>query len=215
VVESGSEEEDEEQLSYFGPVRKAGVPRARKTEEMGPPITTDEKMALLDPSHLHILKNFVDEARATIRKVMEMKGHRRRAVTDTVLREIAIAFPQTKEEMLLVEGMTEDTYQIVGPALLRLIQQARKNYDAIKRAQDDLPETWGGEDDVDNDIVEISDDDEAADEDDAADEFDDSEFEDLDLDESESSRYFSASSSVQQFNKQSEWQDKHCCGLRS
>ena len=196
VVESGSE--DDEDCDDFEPVRKAGVPRPRKVREMGPPITTDEKIAQLNDEHRHILTDFVEKARQSVSKIMAAKSLRRRPVSDTVLREIGIAFPKTRPELLNVEGMTEDICQIVGTPLLRLIKLASKDYDAIMGGYEDLPAEERGED-----VVEISDD-----EDDGfivPDGQEESEDEDDDVEESENSHYFSATAEVDDFNSRSEW----------
>lgn len=190
VVESDS---DEGELDFFEPIRKAGIPRKNKKHEMGPPITTDDKIAQLDDGHRHVLEDFVEKARDSVSKIMMSRSLRRRPVSDTILREIAIAFPKNRDEMLNVEGMTEEIYQNVGQMLLKLIKAAYVDYDAIMRAQEDLPDEYD-----DPDVVEISDDDDGFVVDDEGDDN-----EDEDVEESENSRYFSASAEVDRFNSQS------------
>lgn len=191
----GSDSEGEEELDYFEPVRKAGVLRQPKIREMGPPITIDEKIAQLDDGHRLVLQEFVEKAREGVEKIMKSKSLRRRPVSDTVLREIAIAFPKSKTEMLNVNGMDEDTYQMIGPVLLRLIKSAYNEYDAIMRAQEDLPD-----DTADQGVVEISDDDDRPG---LPDEYQDSENGDDSFEESEQSHYFDAAAEVEKFNSQS------------
>ena len=194
IVESDSESESE--LDYFEPVRKAGVPKKRQSREMGPPITIDHRIAELDEGHRHVLQDFMEKARDSVGKIMRSKSLRRRPISDTVLREVAIALPKTQKELQDIEGMDDDTYQNVGSALLKLSKSAYNDYNAIKEAQGELPDGL-----VDPDVVEISDD-EGDDfvvpdgEEDSGEESDEA---------SENSRYFSASAEVDKFNSQSRW----------
>ena len=194
VVESDSEGESE--LDYFEPVRKAGVPMKAKSRQMGPPITLDEQIARLDDEHRHIFQDFMEKARDSVGKVMVSKSLRRRPISDTVLRKIAIALPKTQEDMLDIEGMDEDTYQNVGAVLLRLSSSAHDNYTAIKVALGQVPNDSAGQA-----VVEISDDEYdglvvPGNQEDSGEEG---------AEASESSRYFSVSAKVDNFNSQSRW----------
>ena len=193
VIESDSEGESE--LEYFEPVRIAGVPKKRTTREMGPPITTDSKIADLDDTHRYVLQDFVEKSREAVTKIMASKSLRRRPISDTILREIAIAFPRTKEDMLNIAGMDDDMYQIVGAVLLRLSKSAHGDYQALVYAQGNVPD-----DSVDRNVVEISDDE---DDNDSFIEPDNGNSGDEVAEASESSRYFSASAEVDRFNSQS------------
>lgn len=194
IVHSDSEGESE--LEFFEPVRKAGIARKAKSREIGPPITLDEQIARLDKGHRHILQDFMERARDSVSKIMVSKSLRRRPVSDTMLRKIAIALPMDQQEMLDIEGMDGDIYQNVGPMLLRLSKSAQNDYAAIKMAQGEVSDEAEGQD-----VVEISDDD-----DDGFVVPDDEEFsEDEGAEALESSRYFSASVEVDKFNSQSRW----------
>ena len=192
IVQSDSEEESE--LEFFEPVRKAGAPRKAKSREMGNPITLDEQIARLDEGHQHMLQDFMEKARDSVSKIMVSKSLRRRPISDTMLRKIAIALPKDRQEMLDIVGMDEDIYQNVGPVLLRLSKSAQMNYAAIKVALGKVMDDAEGQD-----VVEISDD-----EDDGFVVPDDEEFnEDEGAEASESSRYFPTSEGVDRFNSQS------------
>ena len=194
IVQSDSEGESE--LEFFEPVRQAGVPKKAKSRELGNPITLDEQIARLDEGHRHILQDFMEKARDGVSKVMVSKSLRRRPISDTMLRKIAVALPKDRQEMLDIEGMDEDIYQTIGPILLRLSKSAQNDYAAIKVAQGEVLDEAEGQD-----VVEISDDD-----DDGFVVPDDQEFsEDEGAEASESSRYFSTSAEVDKFNSQSRW----------
>ncbi|RMD44004.1 hypothetical protein DV735_g1106, partial [Chaetothyriales sp. CBS 134920] len=167
-----------------GPVRTMSKPNRAPKRRSGPPIALDERVAGLDPSHRHVLDWFVEQGRALVIKTMQDKDLRTRPVADVVLREIAIEFPETKEAMLKIRGMTEETYKLIGPQLLRLARSARSDYEAIVQAQADLPTEANAAR-----VVEISDDEDyGADDVDFPESFEDEEA----AAGSESSRYFSA-----------------------
>jgi bloom syndrome protein len=190
------DDDDEDHITHFESVRQAGVPRKCKKRDSGPPITIDEKLGSLDDVHRHIVDDFLEKSRAVVSKVMMDKDLRIRPISDTTLREIAIDFPLTKRAMLDVHGMTENTYSTIGPRLLRLVRTAHNDYEAMMRAQEDVPDETNA-----HDIVEISD--EEGDDFVVHDDFIESDEDEVD--ESESSRYFSANGddAVHRFNHQS------------
>lgn len=57
-----SEENDEEEEEGFEPIREAGKPQ-RTTRQLGPPITTDEKLERLNPTHRMVVEDFVIHAK--------------------------------------------------------------------------------------------------------------------------------------------------------
>jgi bloom syndrome protein len=194
----------ESDIDYFEPIREHGVPRRSKTRELGPPITTDQKMAKLNPTHRHVVNDFVESAKKSLKGIMLSMSLRRQPVTDTQLREMAITFPQNSQELLQIEGMDEDKLARYGPRLLKLVKEAHNNYEAIMRAQEDKPD-----DPNHKNVVEIS-----SDEDDDfindEDEFDMSQS-DVDFDDTETSQYFSAPDpEVERFNAQSETTQATC-----
>lgn len=211
-VQESSEDDDDQDSEGFAPVKEYGVPRTQKKSRMGPSITKDRKMARLDDAHRHVLEVFMEEARNEVSKIMFRNDLRQRQVTDSLLREIGVNFPENDEELVRISGLNAETYKLFGPTLLRLVKSARNNYDAIMAAQgEDLDPNEEASQDEDvyhrhkarqgqaqdpnhNLVVEISDD-----------EVDNGEFSasDEDLDETESSHYFSVNDQVSQFNNKS------------
>jgi bloom syndrome protein len=193
--DSGDEDED---ISSFAPVREYGVPVQSNKHQLGPPITIDKKLEQLNPTHRHIVEDFVDNAKKQCRNIMMQMSLKQQPFSDTVLREMAINFPQTNEELLAIEGVDPERVRLHGPRFLKLIQEANKNYEAMMRAQEDRPV-----DPNHKNVVEISDDDE--DEEDANVQLS-QEFSDLDFDDTETSQYFTADrvdSEVENFNARS------------
>ncbi|KEF52483.1 bloom syndrome protein [Exophiala aquamarina CBS 119918] len=205
-LESSDDDEEDQESDGFAPVKEYGVPSIQKKSRMGPPITKDRILAKLDDAHKHVLGIFMEEARNAVQAIMNRNSLQQRQVTNSLLREIGIQFPMTEEELIRITKLNAETYKLFGPTLLRLVQSARENYEAIMAAQgDDLdPNQEASEDeyrerDLDpnhNIVVEISDDDE-----------DNRDFSpsDNDLDETESSHYFSVPDDVNQFNNKSKF----------
>ena len=206
AVESSDDEEEDQDSDGFAPVKEYGVPIVQKKSRMGPPITKDRALAKLDDAHQHVLEVFMEEARNAVQMIMDRNKLQQRQVTNSLLREIGIKLPTTDKELIRITKLNAQTYKFFGSTLLRLVKSARENYDAIMAAQgDDLdPGDEASEDedqgrDLDpnhNIVVEISDDDE-----------DKGEFSpsDEDVDETESSHYFSVPDDVSQFNNKSKF----------
>jgi bloom syndrome protein len=196
TVFEDSDEEDED-ISSFAPVREYGVPIQSSKRQLGPPITTDKKLERLNPTHRHIVEDFVDNAKKQCRNIMVQMSLKQQPFSDTVLREMAINFPQNNEELLSIEGVDPERVRLHGPRFLKLIQEANKNYEAMMRAQEDRPV-----DPNHKNVVEISDDE---DDEDANVQLS-QEFSDLDFDDTETSQYFTADhldSEVENFNARS------------
>jgi bloom syndrome protein len=198
VVESDSEGD-----SDFEPIRQAGRAKATKKRSLGPPITTDEKLANLDDMHRHILDDFVEKARKAVKKIMMNRDLRRNSISDSMLREMAIDFPATKDNLLRIRGMSDDLCEVYGSELLKLIEVAQSNYLAIKDAQGDDEFYAGAGQDA---VFEISDDNDDFVVDDDFDEVDDES-------QGENSQYFRASADVQRFNNRRKRRSSGCDAL--
>jgi bloom syndrome protein len=163
--------------------------RSKGKSKLGAPITADESVDSLNDIHRHILEDFVETAKKQVERIVIGKGLRQKPISDRVLREIAIKFPQNTEELRAIAGLNAEMFKVFGPVLLRLIQAAYNDYEAMMRAQEDRPD-----DPNHRTVVEISDDEAREDEFPAS---------DMDSDGSETSHYFSVPESVRRFNEQS------------
>ncbi|EXJ90900.1 bloom syndrome protein [Capronia coronata CBS 617.96] len=163
--------------------------RDKERPPLGPPITADDDIGSLNQIHQHILEDFVEKAKREIERQVIAKDLRQKPVTDRILRQIAIQFPQSEEELQEMTGLNPEMFRLLGPPLLRLITAAYDNYEAMMRAQEGRPD-----DPNHQTVVEISDDDGEAEV------FSQS---DSEPDESENSHYFSVPDQVRQFNEQS------------
>jgi bloom syndrome protein len=168
---------------------RRAVKRA-KADSRSAPITSDECISNLNEIHQYVLEDFVEGAKKDIERIVIAKSLRRKPITDQMLRDIAVNFSQTEQEIRKRTRLNDDMYKIFGPMLLRLITTAYNNYEAMMRAQEDPPE-----DPNHKTVVMISDDDNDRD--------DDFVENDTDMDETESSHYFSVADEVSQFNQRS------------
>jgi bloom syndrome protein len=190
------EVDEDSDIDDFEPVREKGVARRSKTRELGPPITTDEKMDRLNSPHRHIVEDFVGQAKSALQRFVFEKSLRRQPISDTQLREMAIAFPQSQQELRMIEGMNDYNVTTYGRLLLRLVKTAFDNYEEIMRTTEDTPA-----DPNHRNVVEISSDEENFINDE--DEFDMSQSE-VEFEDTETSQYFSAPDpDVERFNAQS------------
>ena len=189
LSEDSSEGEDD--LSFFEPVRGRGVPSRPTGRQPGPPITDDEKLARLNPTHRHVLDDFMDNAKKLSSSIMLEKGLRSQPFSDRILREMAINFPLNNQALMEIDGVEADKVQRYGTRFIRMVRDAHNTYEALMRAQEDQPD-----DPNHRNVVEISDDDQ--DVEDEADDSDDHEFSD-----EETSQYFQLAPDVAAFNAQS------------
>jgi bloom syndrome protein len=189
LAEDSSEGEDE--LSFFEPVRGRGVPARDIARQLGPPITDDEKLARLNPTHRHVLDYFMGNAKKESGAIMLRRGLRSQPFSNSILREMAINFPLSKEDLLQIRGIDADKVERYGDRFLGLIVDAHNTYEALMRAQEDR-----FDDPNHRNVVDISDDDQ--DVDGALEDADDHEFSD-----EETSQYFQLAPDVAAFNAQS------------
>ena len=182
-------DEADEDSEGFEPVRRAGLPSAPKKRPLGPPITTDEKMASLNETHQDIVAGFVREAEDICDKIHLKKGLRDRPFTNTILREMAIEFPKNEEEMLKIPNIDPDKVRRYGNNFYSLIQETHSFYEGSMQRHEDRPQDPNHQ----NVVLISSDEDEGANA---------GELEDSDDDDSpeERSTYFEPESEVAAFN---------------
>jgi bloom syndrome protein len=190
TIEDSSEGEDD--LSCFEPIRDRGVPPRETKRPLGPPITDDEKLARLNPTHRHVLDDFMGNAKKESSTIMLQKGLRSQPFSDSILREMAINFPLTTADLLKIDGIEADRVERYGTRFLKLIVDAYNTYEALMRAQEDKPD-----DPNHRNVVEISDDDQ-----DVEDELEDAD--DHEFSDEETSQYFQLAPDVAAFNAQRE-----------
>ncbi|KKY20138.1 putative family helicase [Diplodia seriata] len=163
-------------------------------QKLGAPITTDEKMVALDELHQDVVEEFVREGRSECQKILIGRNLRSHPFTDTVLREMAISFPETQKELMNIPGADAQMVTLYGERFLRLVKRYKNNFESMTGQHLQQADKVK---DPNHEIIEISDEDE---------EDDDAAFEDeLDLDAEESSDECRSS----YFNPQEADPDRH------
>ena len=181
--------ETESDSEGFEPIRRPGLSKVSKKRQLGPPITVDRKLEGLSEIHRDIIEEFVKEAKAKCNDICMQMNLRSHPFTESILREMAIEFPDNEEEMLKIPGIDPDKVSRYGRKFYGMIRNARRHYKQTVQQEEDRPQDPNHEN-----VVLISSDDE--DDDHAGD------IEDLDDDESlqERSAYFEPSPDVAAFN---------------
>lgn len=114
-------------------------PKARKSRlPMGPPILNDVRMegAGLDGIHEDILGEFIIEAKVTEEKTRNLRNLRTPIFTEQQLREMAIRWTVSLEQMCLIPGINVDKVNRYGEALLPLIRRYHKQYQQMMGRND-------------------------------------------------------------------------------
>ncbi|KAI0842824.1 hypothetical protein F5Y06DRAFT_256186 [Hypoxylon sp. FL0890] len=149
VVMSDDEESDQEYSRFSNGYAKDGfvVPddnfdddfetmpptrsRARsQRKSLGPPISHDVRMvdAGLTSLHEDVVRNFVEAAKKEEEELRNLKNLRTPIFTEQQLREMAIRWTVSLDEMHSIPGINNDKVDRYGSALLPLIQDCRAQY---------------------------------------------------------------------------------------
>lgn len=156
-----SEAEDESDAFEPAPLpRSRTIAKSSKTsrQKLGPPITTDEKMARLDELHQDVVEAFVLAGRSECQRILMLRNLRAHPFTDTVLREMAISFPDTQKELMEIPGIDHHMVTLHGERFLKLIKQFKNSFESMSGPKPDRVM------DPNHEIIEISDEDDEEDE---------------------------------------------------
>ena len=142
-------ETEDESEDGFGPIIEKGQSRSLSKRALGPPITIDEKLERLNAIHRMVVEDFLQNAKELSQKVSShintlsrqvtedyqilfkksLKGH---PFTDTILREMAINFPQSNLPALYGSGALADKRQMRTKCLRFLALTPKKFTSMVK-----------------------------------------------------------------------------------
>lgn len=131
---NGYEQDDfcvpDDEEDYFEPVHKTSIKsrRQRTLEELGPPISRATGDEVLDDVHGMIVAAFLDEAKNLEEELRNNKGYRRPLFTETQLRQMAIGWTTTVDQMRRVPGIKIENVDKFGTKFLPLVLQFYDNY---------------------------------------------------------------------------------------
>jgi bloom syndrome protein len=104
--------------------------RQRKgpTRKVGPPISHDGRLEDLPEIHQLMVQSFVQEAKQLEEKLRNEKGIHRPLFTETNLREMAIRWTLTLDEMRTLKGIDSSKVDKFGSKFLPLLRQFNNQY---------------------------------------------------------------------------------------
>ena len=123
----------DDESDYFEEDNTGPRSRLAKGHSLGPPITTDQKLASLEDLHQKVVENFVILAKRKCDDIYHKRGLRDRPFTDSSLREMAINFTPSLDEMENIYGVDKEKVRRFGKEFLPLIQDAKRYYEDLRR----------------------------------------------------------------------------------
>ncbi|KAI1142832.1 hypothetical protein F5Y05DRAFT_133354 [Hypoxylon sp. FL0543] len=150
------DDDSDDDFETMAPSRSRARPRRK---ELGPPISHDMRMNDADLNSLHddVVRNFVEEAKGLEEHMRNLKNLRMPIFTEQQLREMAIRWTVSLDEMRSVPGINIDKVDRYGAKLLPLIQRYRARYQEMTNQTS--PKAAAGASGSRN-VVEVSSDDE-------------------------------------------------------
>ncbi|KAJ6128966.1 hypothetical protein N7471_010183 [Penicillium samsonianum] len=118
----------DEDSDGFEPIRTTGKPRRANTHEMGPPITSDQKLDRLDHMHRVVVEDFQEHAKIMLQDLVVKKGLRCQPFSDQVLRDMGISFPKNLTELSAIPDIDQDKVKRYGRQILGLVDNAKRRY---------------------------------------------------------------------------------------
>ena len=190
-------DDDDDEDDGFEPIREGG--RSLRTQPPPPPkrigqrITSDHTMENLSEMHRYVVDAFVQKAKGIVEKIQNNNHMHTVPFSDTVLRQMAIRFTETEEQMLRIPDADPERVRLYGKHFTKLVKDCRRQYNEMSGGNDD-PRVL--DPNLQNVIDLVSDDDDEND--DYGPEFSGS---DMEEDEGEASNYFRPDPRVQAFNQ--------------
>lgn len=132
-IAADSEEEEE----YFEPLQSRGKQRETTPAGLGPPVTTDERMEALPELHRVFVYQFVEEAKKEVDRIKNDRNMSRLFFNETNLREMAIGWTVTLEDMRRVPGINVDAVNKWGKYIIPIVARYSKNYDDAMSGRED------------------------------------------------------------------------------
>ncbi|KAF2001065.1 hypothetical protein P154DRAFT_464906 [Amniculicola lignicola CBS 123094] len=155
VAPADSDDED-----AFDPLPVKKSLKSGRRKELGQPITIDERVADLDDVQKDVLQSFMTNAKNMARDILLNKGLRKTPFSDTILREMGILLPKTKDELLAIPNINEEMVKLYGAEFLPLIAKTRQFYREMGTSLPGRQDQEVTYDPNHNYVVEISSDDE-------------------------------------------------------
>ncbi|KAJ0121295.1 RecQ helicase MUSN [Diaporthe amygdali] len=140
---NGYEQDDfcvpDDEDDYFGPAQKTATRsrRQRTLDELGPPISKATDHDALDDIHEFIVAAFLDDAKKLEEQLRNSKGYRRPLFTEIQLRQMAITWTTTVDQMRRIPGIKTENVDKFGTKFIPLVLQFYDNYREMMGQDDD------------------------------------------------------------------------------
>lgn len=124
---------------YFEPAQKTATRsrRQRTLDELGPPISKATDDDALDDIHEFIVAAFLDDAKKLEEQLRNNKGYRRPLFTEIQLRQMAITWTTTVDQMRRIPGIKTENVDKFGTKFIPLVLQFYDNYREMMGQDDD------------------------------------------------------------------------------
>lgn len=140
---NGYEQDDfcvpDDEEDYFEPVHKTAIKsrRQRTLEELGPPISRATGDDVLDDVHAMIVAAFLDEAKNLEEQLRNNKGYRRPLFTESQLRQMAIRWTKTVDQMRRIPEIKTENVDKFGTKFIPIVMRFYDNYREMMGQGDD------------------------------------------------------------------------------
>ncbi|KAJ5287392.1 Bloom syndrome protein [Penicillium angulare] len=123
---------EDDESDGFEPIRVPGKQKRQSRHELGPPITTDQKMDRLDHLHRAVAEDFEVTAKRFLQDIVVERGLRAQPFPDHILRDMAIFFPSDLSQLAALPGIDQDKVKRYGRQILKLVDNTKRRYHELK-----------------------------------------------------------------------------------
>jgi bloom syndrome protein len=106
-------------------------------DDLGPPITIDQRMANLPDIHRDVISDFVEKAKELEENLRNRTGVRKPFFTEANFREMAIKWTVTPTEMMQIPDINVERVKTYGSHFVKLVTQCYTSYDQMMAKQED------------------------------------------------------------------------------
>jgi bloom syndrome protein len=164
-----AESDSDDEPDAFEPLKTTRRKRPKSPQRFGPRITSDDRMAALTEEHRVVIQQFVEEAKKLEEKIRNKSSAKKPIFTEASLREMAILWTVTLEEMRAIPDINVDAVGRHGTQFLQLVRRYQTNFNAMMEPDDDHDMdmnhqnvidlvTDGEEEEDDEDVEDVEDD---------------------------------------------------------
>ena len=127
---NGDNDDDDEAFAPLPSPPPSRINRLAKNpkRQVGPPITTDQRMDSLDQTHQMLVEDFMIHAKRISESILMRKSLREQPFTDTILREMVIRFAKTERDLLQIPGIDRERVRLYGREFLDLVKKSHSLY---------------------------------------------------------------------------------------